>query len=92
VVWNRKVLWNDKAAHGFIDPGELRAVPTLLSVTLSAPGLWRDSAQLDVAKPNDNVVKFDIRIPENGQITLKIRYMRGDSTPIPYGMAFMLAS
>jgi hypothetical protein len=92
VVWNRKVLWNDNRSRGFIDPGELRGVVTKLGAALSAPGLWRDSDEPGAAKPNDNVVKFDVQVPESGQITLKIRYMRGDGTPIPYGMAFMLAS
>jgi hypothetical protein len=88
VVWNRKVIWNDVRSRNFIDPGELQGVPTMLGVSISAPGLQRDSAEPGVASANDNVVKFDTVIAEDGQVTLKIKYDRGDGALVPYAIAF----
>lgn len=90
VVWNRKVVWNDRASHGFIDPGELKAVPTTLTVAMSAPGVHKDNSQLDVARPNDNVAKFDMVFAQSGQVTIEVGGLRGDDTPTPYGLAFSI--
>jgi hypothetical protein len=90
VTWNRKVLWHDDRSRGFVDRGELQAVSTKLAVSISGAGLFRTSTEPDISKPNDNVVKFDIIIPQDGQFTLSIKYSKGDGSSIPYAAAITI--
>jgi hypothetical protein len=92
LVWNRKVVWNDRRSRGFIDVGELKGVPSRLDFSVAGAGIRLGIPIASEAPHKDNVVKYDAIIPEDGVIVLTVGYGAGDNDALPYGVAFELRS
>ncbi len=88
LVWNRKVEWVDNRGRGFIDQGELAGVPTSLGLEVRIGGVRKDWPEGDSSGARDNVLKYDITMPEDGEIAVVVSYGYGDEGATGYGLAF----
>jgi hypothetical protein len=88
LVWNRKVEWVDSRSRGFIDAGELTGVPTSLGLEVKIGGVRKGWPEGDTSGARDNVLKYDIAVPEDGEIAVLVSYGYGDEGATGYGLAF----